>query len=113
MYIYVGGVKRGKLLADTSKMRMSLKCSKEKMCMLIELAIFLQETKMRMRGQYYNSNPAVIQSGMGGVDQAQRVINMLVPDRLVTRPDYVRRFYGEHTHGQGQVIPPPLSLEMH
>jgi hypothetical protein len=56
----IGGSKRGSLIGDRAKTRMSLKTTLAKVVLFDELAVYLHAAIMRMRGQVWQSNSAVL-----------------------------------------------------
>jgi len=72
-----------------------------------EAAMYSSIIRKRMRGQFHNSNSAVLSHGLFGVDEVQKVLNAnLYKDRLFTsRPNL---YFGTALTRNNANLPNPL-----
>ncbi len=105
----IGGSKRGSFSGDRAKIRMSLKNSTESIALFDELAVYLHAAIMRMRGQVWQSNSAVL-SMEHHSHIAKKIINEQTGTNLFTFPGRKSAFHGSALHGMGNVLPPILPL---
>jgi hypothetical protein len=109
----IGGSKRGSLVGDSSKIRASLKCSREDIRMLDELCCYLHAAVMRMRGQFHQSNPVVLRGGHKRDENvAAKIIAEMTGDGLLTEQHRKNKFFGSDMAGLGYDIPDPLPLSI-
>ena len=100
--------KRLAFTGNGSISRLSLFRNRESQIRLVETAVLLQFTLMQMRGQVCQSNPAVVQAGIAGVNMAERVVNYYTRGSLFTKPGNERAFFGERLAGENVLPPHPL-----
>jgi hypothetical protein len=108
----IGGIKRSAFAGDRSKSRVSLHSNPEHAKLFFESCARLQMCKMRWRGQFYRSNPAVLSHGIEGVNEARKIINEYLTSELFTVQGRKKAFFGEALYGLNQEEPDVLNSHL-